>query len=107
MLSLHVVKVDCRTCHACCEAGTYAALLPVDDAAAYQTEVVNGQLRLARKPDDDCIYLDRDRHVCTIYDRRPTVCRQFSCIESVRHGHVISDSVFAAGIKRLPKAGAA
>jgi len=31
---------------------------------------------LAQKPSRDCIYLGSDRR-CTVYDRRPEVCRQF------------------------------
>jgi Fe-S-cluster containining protein len=31
---------------------------------------------LAQKPSRDCIYLGADR-LCTVYDRRPEVCRRF------------------------------
>lgn len=48
---------------------------------------------LAQKPSRDCIYLGADR-LCTVYDRRPEVCRQFpkigpkpgSCPGHVRKG---------------------
>ncbi|MGE0615277.1 MAG: YkgJ family cysteine cluster protein [Bacteriovoracia bacterium] len=35
-----------------------------------------GIFTLAQVAGRDCIYLDKDR-LCTVYDRRPEVCRQF------------------------------
>jgi Fe-S-cluster containining protein len=32
---------------------------------------------LARRKNNDCIFLDEKTRFCTIYDRRPTVCRDF------------------------------
>lgn len=32
---------------------------------------------LAQSPERDCIYLDRNSRKCTVYEKRPTVCREF------------------------------
>ena len=44
-----------------------------------------GLFTLAQRPNGDCMYLD-SRRQCTIYDRRPTVCRRFPEI-GPRPGH--------------------
>ena len=33
---------------------------------------------LSKKPDGSCVYLDQS-NMCTIYDKRPIVCREFQC----------------------------
>jgi Fe-S-cluster containining protein len=38
--------------------------------------VASGLFLLTQRPNGDCRYLDANRH-CTIYDRRPDVCRKF------------------------------
>ncbi len=35
----------------------------------------NSLFTLARRANDDCIYLDEQRRRCTIYERRPQTCR--------------------------------
>ena len=40
-------------------------------------------LFLAQRPNGDCIYLDSLRG-CSIYERRPAVCRAFSCVGQLR-----------------------
>ena len=75
--------VDCdaryRQCRgACCI--LYNVYLTAD-------EVTNGNYRwdlshpyrLKREPSGHCTYLDRSSLKCTIWDRRPSVCRQYSC----------------------------
>jgi Fe-S-cluster containining protein len=36
----------------------------------------SGTFTLAQTPQGDCIYLGKDR-LCTVYERRPDVCRRF------------------------------
>ena len=36
-----------------------------------------GLFMLAQKPNQDCIFLDSKTRLCTVYERRPGVCRQF------------------------------
>lgn len=50
----------------------------------WQTQIVTvGGVKghvLAHKDDGACVYLGE--HGCTIHDRAPTICRQFSCVEA-------------------------
>lgn len=39
----------------------------------------SGLPQLRRDADGACTYLDRDTKLCSIYDNRPGVCRQFHC----------------------------
>jgi hypothetical protein len=57
-------------------------LLPEDDASAYLVEPhdsIPGALMLAHQPNGDCVYLDRVRGGCSIYERRPLMCRRMDC----------------------------
>jgi hypothetical protein len=72
--------VPCGNCTVCCQ-GNLIYLHPEcgDDASLYKTEPASdGRTMLAHKPNGDCIYLDR-KEGCTIYDRRPTICRELDC----------------------------
>ncbi|MEA3490186.1 MAG: YkgJ family cysteine cluster protein [Candidatus Omnitrophota bacterium] len=44
---------------------------------------VNRNLWIERKPDGACVYLGEDNK-CSIYERRPKACREFSCKEGWR-----------------------
>ena len=35
---------------------------------------------LMARPNGDCLYLDKYSRLCTVYDKRPDVCRQFPSI---------------------------
>ena len=77
--------VNCNGCTACCE-GDVIYIHPEcgDDPDQYITEPVgDGRLTLARRPNGDCVYLDR-KHGCTIWERRPIVCRELDCGELYR-----------------------
>lgn len=41
-----------------------------------------GVFMISQKPNNDCYYLDSKTRLCTIYDRRPSVCRNFPKIGS-------------------------
>jgi putative zinc- or iron-chelating protein len=50
-----------------------------DNLADYDCEWVGaGLAALKHKANGDCVYLDRSRG-CTIWDRRPVICREFDC----------------------------
>lgn len=71
--------VPCNGCTLCCRHDA-VRLLPGDDPKQYKTEQHDhfpGQLMLAHKPNGDCIYLGE--HGCTIYERRPRMCREMDC----------------------------
>lgn len=44
---------------------------------SYRAE--SGLFTLAQKANDDCVFLN-ERRLCTVYDKRPDVCRQFPAI---------------------------
>jgi len=71
--------VLCDGCTLCCQ-GDAVFLHPEcgDDPRRYRTEPAGERLMLAHKANGDCIYLQR-RSGCTIWDRRPTVCREMDC----------------------------
>lgn len=75
-----VTKIlPCNGCVACCQ-GDAIFMHPEDgdDETQYKTEMYNGRVILAHKPNRDCIYLDRNKG-CTIWERRPSVCRGLDC----------------------------
>jgi hypothetical protein len=49
-----------------------------DDESQYKTESYKGRVILAHKNNKDCVYLNRQTG-CTIYERRPSVCRGLDC----------------------------
>jgi Fe-S-cluster containining protein len=87
-----------------------------DDPASYDAHEVPHPLTgepawmLAHKPNGDCVYLGEVNGVgrCTIYERRPAICRAFDCglafaklsrvdrRAMLRHG-LASPDVFAKG----------
>lgn len=74
-------RVPCNGCFACCR--NVVILLPLDDPRDYAVSPIRGPAgqsgwQLQTKPNGDCIYLDRATG-CTIYQRRPTMCRGFDC----------------------------
>jgi len=41
---------------------------------------------ITQKPNNDCLFLDSKTRLCTVYEKRPAVCRQFPNI-GARPGH--------------------
>lgn len=81
-------SVACRSCTACCHQEAII-LVATDDARLYPEAVtVNAPnpitgapvtVMIPHRPDGACIYLGSSG--CTIYDKRPKICRVFSCVE--------------------------
>jgi hypothetical protein len=78
-------EVPCQGCTACCASNQGLFLHPEqgDDVESYQHRVVkdrstgNPVFLLATGTNGECVYLDRSG--CTIYERRPLLCRSFDC----------------------------
>src|ERR1017187_6081181 len=86
-------QVDCRTCTACCRREC-VALVKGDNVADYPEaqEIPKSGLSsilptflgfIIPHAEGACIYLKDNK--CSIYDKRPTMCRTFSCVGWVEH----------------------
>lgn len=77
--TIKTYHVPCNGCTLCCKNDAiYLKPEYGDDLNQYEWEYYNGKPILKHKPNKDCIYLGESG--CTIHDRRPVVCREFSCI---------------------------
>ncbi len=97
--------LHCNKCTACCRWGA-VILQPNDRAEDYETETMDEFTVLKRRADGKtCWYLDEVKG-CTIYDKRPAVCRAFDCrlYGLQKTGSKIADrdrEVVLAGQRRL------
>jgi Fe-S-cluster containining protein len=67
----------CAGCGQCCHL-LVELVDGVDDAVPAELIVEHAGVRcLEQQGDGACIALDPDTRLCTIYDQRPQVCRQF------------------------------
>ena len=70
-------SVTCSSCRACC-CRLEVMLMSEDDVPAHLTmEDRWGGRTMARLEDGWCAALDRATLRCRIYERRPTICRDF------------------------------
>ncbi|WP_414461742.1 YkgJ family cysteine cluster protein [Hyphomicrobium sp. DY-1] len=103
--------VICAGCRLCCQNRSLVPLLREygDRPEDYETQTIYGLTALAMKSNGDCVYLGDDG--CTIYDRRPIICRKYDCAEHYRSltraqrkeaiaQKMISKEVLAAGRAR-------
>jgi Fe-S-cluster containining protein len=84
-------SVPCGMCTLCCRGGEAIILHPEcgDDISQYETREVWHPIfhdrpvhMLEQRENGDCIYVGP--FGCTIWDRRPTICREFDCRALVR-----------------------
>lgn len=70
-------NVSCAQCEACC--CRQEAMLFGDAEVPDDLTVINplGKQSMARLADGWCVALDRKTKRCTIYDKRPWICREF------------------------------
>ena len=69
--------IACEACQACC-CQLPVLLLPGDDPPEHFTDIdAHGSPIMGKADDGWCVALDRDSMRCTIYARRPWVCRAF------------------------------
>jgi Fe-S-cluster containining protein len=82
----------CSNCAACCCRLEVLLLAGDDVPSRFSTFDEWGAEVMARGEDGWCLALDRDTMRCTIYSRRPGVCREYpeggdDCrVERARHG---------------------
>jgi len=70
--------VRCSACDAVCCRLT-VVVFPDDDVPAHLTARTDGGLLvMARDEEGWCVAVDGARMQCSIYDRRPAVCRKFA-----------------------------
>ncbi|MBU0628298.1 MAG: YkgJ family cysteine cluster protein [Nanoarchaeota archaeon] len=81
-------KVECSRCGACCKlfivdltkqeylSGKYDTMIKEPTDNFKQADMAGANI-LAQKDDKSCIYLENN--TCTIYNKRPKTCREFSC----------------------------
>ncbi|HEX4275084.1 MAG TPA: YkgJ family cysteine cluster protein [Bryobacteraceae bacterium] len=85
MNSAEPTDVPCKGCTECCRSNQGLVLHPEhgDDVDSYRSRVVGHRpagdqvLTLATDEAGCCVYLGANG--CTIYDRRPFLCRSFDC----------------------------
>jgi len=68
----------CGGCTLCCQRQVVPMIKGIDRTSSYECTRREGQWVLRWKTNGDCIYLDREKG-CTIWPRRPAVCRGFDC----------------------------
>lgn len=86
-------SVPCGTCNLCCHGRVF--LSPDEDATGLEVVVESAPMmgphagkklrRLATTASGVCVHLEHGK--CTVYERRPRICRQFDCRE---HYHLPS-----------------
>lgn len=72
------MQVPCNGCRLCCIGQGVQT-----DNLELQHVLVDGVAYLDHKPNGECIYLDA--HGCSIYEKRPTLCRTFDCALQVKN----------------------
>lgn len=95
LFTMHALysPLECAGCVKCCQ-GEAVFLTVHDDPSLYDTEPVEilpGRfmpvdtvpLQLKRRENGDCVYLGEGG--CTIYERRPHICKAFDCRGYVAH----------------------
>ena len=58
----------------------------MSDGVVHQFRASTGLFTLAQTPDGDCRFLGKEDRLCTVYERRPGVCRRFPEV-GPRPGH--------------------
>ncbi len=82
--------ISCSNCRACC-CQLEVILMGDDSVPRHLTHEDEWGGEVMRRLDDGwCVALDRDTMLCTIYERRPDVCREYemgglACIEERAH----------------------
>ncbi len=99
-----MADVNCNGCTACCHGPIVLHPAMGDEPRNYRHHFVEGAgLVLDRNDDDSCIYLQAGG--CSIWSKRPAICRAFDCRVYALSGWTAYDplrdeSVIAAGLRR-------
>ncbi len=70
--------VSCATCQACCCRLEVMLITDTGVPERFIEEDAWGSRVMARLEDGWCAALDRDTFLCSIYENRPLICREFS-----------------------------
>ena len=84
-------EVTCANCQACC---CRLEVMIISDTGVPEQHIYedkHGSQSMLRLDDGQCSALDRDTLMCTIYENRPWVCREFEmgsyeCVEERTKG---------------------
>jgi uncharacterized protein len=74
--------ITCDTCRACCCRLEVILMGDDDPPARFTVEDRWGGSVMRREADGWCAALDRETFLCTIYPRRPEVCREYQAGDS-------------------------
>lgn len=70
--------ITCASCEACC-CKLQVFVMVGDDVPAHFIDYDQWNAAVMRRADDGwCAALSRDTLLCTIYERRPAVCREYA-----------------------------
>jgi len=74
-------EIDCENRKHICRAAccTFAYALSLQDIREGIRWSLGKPFMNAKEADGYCVHLNRDTLTCSIYERRPAVCRQYSC----------------------------
>ncbi len=75
--TLHETEVSCSNCRACC---CRLEVLLITETGVPERFILRdewGGTTMKRLDDGWCSALDRNSMKCTIYDKRPLICREF------------------------------
>ncbi|MBN2427482.1 MAG: YkgJ family cysteine cluster protein [Deltaproteobacteria bacterium] len=75
--SLPVAGVTCTNCQASCCRLEAMLFDDTDIPDKFVVTDARGNMSMARLEDGWCAALDRDTMSCTIYEKRPWICREF------------------------------
>ncbi len=105
MSAFDPATLHCDGCTACCRGGRVTLHQSLgDDVTLYEVDTSGDVLK--RKADGSCHYLGEQG--CTIYERRPVVCRAFDCRSYatspwVRSAAYDDREIRAAAAARMPE----
>lgn len=111
----------CRKCYRCCRGRIPLTVVDVqwlvraagggqgpravlDFVSRYGWVVIEGRVvdvSLRTDGDDFCVFLDRDRGVCTVYPVRPIVCRTYICLRAGPRARTVRSAVINVGMDEL------
>jgi len=75
--NMPTAEITCANCEACCCRLEVMVLTDTGVPDQYITNDSWGGEVMARADDGWCVALDRDTLMCSIYENRPWVCREF------------------------------
>ena len=81
--------VDCTDCFECCRFFKIP-LSPYEMTFIEHEEDKDGMVHVKQKADGSCIYLKDGK--CSIYNKRPMACREYSCVGDWRIMHSDHDN---------------